>query len=326
MNKKMKIYIKRIAGVLLVFSLFSCSSGKGKVQKVELLFGPSFLYPTKFTIDVKNKTIEQYSFQNYYQVKEQIDSNSYKVHKKDTLIIHYLKSFRVENENLSAFLAQVENAGLDSTTTHQKMVLDGIGYQITSINNSNDTVCLASNLSSRSTESELEFKILDAFFELAYSSINDYDGVVGLENIQDYFSYGLPIRKSVESPLEYRIWGSLSGCRADNAELVEFLENLPASEPVIFDLRNGSISYCLSEVIDEFSQKKYIYFYGDINAVRAKRIMDEIELAEKNGEVLSALRKDTYETYKRIYNYWLEQSGSNSFLTKDEVLIAVGNK
>jgi hypothetical protein len=54
--------------------------------------------------------------------------------------------------------------------------------------------------------------------------------------------------------------------------------------------------------------------------------MDEIELAEKNGEVLSALRKDTYETYKRIYNYWLEQSGSNSFLTKDEVLIAVGNK
>ena len=106
---------------------------------------------------------------------------------------------------------------------------------------------------------------------MAYTSIDDYEGISGVENIQDYFAYGLRIKKAADNPLEYRIWGSIRGCREDQQELLTFLENLPDNEPVLFDLRNGSFSYCLDEVLEEFVQKKTLYIYGNKYATKAKK-------------------------------------------------------
>jgi len=135
----------------------------------------------------------------------------------------------------------------------------------------------------------------------------------------------LPIKKVSNEPIEYRVWGSVSGCRDNNSELINLLNNLPNKKPVIFDLRNGSFSYCLNAVLIEYSKKKQIFLYGDKSANRSKKILDEIELAEKNGEKLNKLRVQAYETHKRIFNRWKENKSLNSFLTRDEVLKTIAN-
>lgn len=311
--------------LLLSILLFSCKNSTN-LKEVQLLFAPSFLYPTKFTIDIENKTIEQYTYQDGYYVKEWIDSSTYREHRKDTLIVHYQKTFPIDNKTLNEFLNKLKRSQLDSTMQHREPILDGIGFRISKIDKKNDTISLTSNITRRNEQSQVEYKILDPFFNLAYKTIKDYDGISEIENIQDYFSYGLPIRKVNDKPLEYRIWGSISGCRADNVEFLSLLQNLPIDKPVIFDLRNGSIAYCLNEVIEEYSQKRELYIYGDKSALSSKEIMDEIKLTEKNGEVLSELKKQAYETHKMIYENWKNNKKIKSFLTRKEIIKTINNK
>lgn len=304
--------------------LCSCNSNS-ELKEVQFFFAPSFLYPTKFNIDIKNNTIEQYTFQDSYYEKEWIDSTSYRENRKDTLIVHYKKTFKIDKSELNQFLTELKLSSLDSTVEHRRDVLDGIGFRVSKINSRNDTISLTSISPSRTEEFQMDYKLLDAFFDLSYKSIDDYDGISGIENIQDYFNYGVPIRKVNENPIEYRIWGTISGCREDNQEFLKILENLPNNNPVIFDLRNGSIAYCLNEMLEEYSEKKEIYIYGDKSALESKNIMDEIKLAEKNGEVLSELRISAYETHKMIYENWKNNQKIKSFLTKEEVQKTIAN-
>lgn len=304
--------------------LFSCKSNSD-LKEVEFFFAPSFLYPTKFNIDIKNSTIEQYTFQDSYYVKEWLDSTSYREHRKDTLVVHFKKTFKIDKSELNQFLTELKLSRLDSTVEHRRSVLDGIGFRVSKINSRNDTISLTSISPIRTEEFQMDYKLLDAFFDLSYKSIDDYDGISGIENIQDYFNYGLPLKKVNESPIEYRIWGSISGCRDDNQEFLRILESLPNDKPVIFDLRNGSIAYCLNEVLEEYSQKKELYIYGDKSALKSKKIMDEIKLAEKNGEVLSELRIQAYETHKMIYENWKNNQKIKSFLTKKEIIKTIAN-
>lgn len=304
--------------------MFSCNNNPD-LKEVQFHFAPSFHYPTKFNINIENNTIEHYTFQDSYYVKEWIDSTSYREHRKDTLVVHYKKTFRIDKSELNQFLTELKLSRLDSTVEHRRDVLDGIGFRVSKINLKNDTTSLTSISPSRTKEFQMDYKLLDAFFDLSYKSIDDYDGISVIENIQDYFSYGLPLRKVNENPIEYRIWGSISGCRDDNQEFLKILETLPDDKPVIFDLRNGSIAYCLNEMLEEYSERKEIYIYGDKSAQESKKIMDDIKLAEKDGEVLSGLRISAYETHKMIYENWKNNQKIKSFLSKEEVLKTIAN-
>jgi hypothetical protein len=315
--------------------LFSCKNNSD-LKEVQVLFRPSFLHPTKFTIDIKNKTIEQYTFQNSYYVKEWIDSTSYRENRKDTLVVHYQKTFPIDNETLDKFLSELKESQLDSTIQHQRAILDGIGFRVSKINVKNDTISLTSNITRREEESQLEYKLLDAFFELSYKSIDDYDGITVIENIQNYFSYGLPIKKANKNPVEYRIWGSLTGCRDDNQELLDFLKNIPDDKPIIFDLRNGSIAICLLEVFAEYENRKNIYYYGSSDFSYINKKIDEIEKGsdsieieefELNAEIMDLLieNKSKLITKQELVQYKQNLNDRNSFQTKDEVLKTIAN-
>jgi hypothetical protein len=303
--------------------LFSCNTNS-ELKEIQLLFVPSFDPITQFTIDIEASTIKQYTYRDKYRVEEPIDSISYNIIIKDTLIVYHQKTYVVDGQVMKKFLNEIKESRLDSTIQNQEPILDGIGYRISKINFRNDTISLTSNISNRE-EAELEYKLLDPFFELTYSTIQDYDPVAVIENIQDHFSYGLPIRKVNDNPIEYRIWGGISGCREDNQEFLEMLEALPIETPIIFDLRNGSIAMCLNEVLEEFSLKKSLYFYGDRHALESKEIIDEIEFAEDNGEVLNELRLQALEFHKMVYDNWQNNKTIKSFNSKKEVLETIAN-
>lgn len=321
--------MKKLLLLILIGSLISCNNNS-ELKEIQVLFAPSFLYPTQFTIDIKSKTIEQYTFQNGYFVKEWIDTNADIEHWKDTLVIHYQRSFSIDDEVLNEFLGKLKSSRLDSTIEKRKPFLDGIGFRVSKIGKKNDTISLTSNITRRDEDSKLEYKLLDAFFGLANQTIDDYDGISSIENIQDYFDYGLPLRKVNHKPIEYRVWGSFTGCTSDNPKLIAFLESLPSNEPIIFDLRNGSFSICLNSLLKEYGNQKFIYYYGNPektkNEQEIKILKEELKLAISKKNELSILNiKNELES-----SLWYREEISrmeipNIFSTRAELMETIAN-
>lgn len=311
MKKKCKIIL-----IFLIGILFSCNNNKNPI-KIEFLFTPSFLNQTKFTIDVENKTIEEYSSQTSYTKYKRNDANQIEEVTKDTLIVHYKKTFKISNENLQDFLNELELSQFNKTLKHGEKCLDGVGFRISKIDMKNDTISLTTSNPKRNNNYKTDYKLLDAFFKLSYKTINDYKGICNIENIQDYFNYGLPIRLVSKNPLEYRVWGSVSGCRDDNPKLIAFFNELPNNKPVLFDLRNGSFSICLYEVLGDFSKKKKLFFYGKDETSGYKKEIEklktQIEDAKNNNKDYNNLE----EQYKdNLWNY-KESMYVNKLLNKN---------
>jgi len=316
--------LKKLFLLLCIGALISCNKNSETTQ-IEVLFAPAFLHPTKFTIDTKNKTLEQFTFQQSYYKEERIDSITMGEYRIDTMIVQYRKTFKIGEQDFNAFARELEASQLHTTADHRRDILDGIAFRINKINAKIDTISLTSNSPIRTQEYEMDYQILDAFFDLAYKTVEDYDGISMIENIQDYFQYGLPIRRINDNPIEYRVHGSIYGCRKSNTEFIDFLDSLPENKPILFDVRNGSIAFCLIEVLEEFSEKKGLYIYGNNSMLEAKEIMDAIKLDEKNGEQLSELRISAYETHKMIYENWKNNKKIRSFETREEIINTMAN-
>jgi hypothetical protein len=81
-----------------------------------------------------------------------------------------------------------------------------------------------------------EFKIIEALFDLFECSFEMPETVNYVERLKGYFDFGLLVKKTSESPLEYRFYSHLSANEAE--EFWQFLAGLPADRPVIFDMTN----------------------------------------------------------------------------------------
>lgn len=307
--------------IIIIFSLLiiSCNSERN-VEKIEYEFYPAFLSPITYSIELNEKILYQNS--KFNKTESTIQRSKNLINEK----------YNISNENLATFLNEINEIGLDSSIVHQRSVLDGIGFKFNVIDQRNDTISLTSVSPNRKKEYELDYKILDAFFLLANNTINDYKGMSITENIQDYFAYGLPIKQTNTEPLEYRVWGGISGCESDNPELIKFLDSLPNDKPVIFDLRNGSFAPCLSSLLEKYNRNKQFFYYGNSELINMdlelEVLKEELKNAEKgiNSEKYGSLKVNIRETekYKQIIKSEIENN-QYYFETKEEVLKTIAN-
>ena len=309
--------MNRFITILLSLFLFSCGD-----DKIVYEFYPAFTTPIHYTIDIERRTLSQNS-------KQFVTEQS--IHGSNEIIN---KQYQINLNVLETFLEKIESAEIDSSIQRSSdVLLDGITFRFSKINQWNDSISLISTSPDRKEKYQNDYKILDAFFELTNNTIkNNNKGQSLTENIQDYFDYGLPIRKIDGKPLEYRVWGTISGCKDRNETLITFLDSLPQNEPIIFDLRNGSFAPCLTELLQESAEKKQIYFYGNFELNKLDLDIeikeDELSEAEKDnssglvGKIklqLNELRNDR----KRISK---EKSlNINLFRTKGEILKTIAN-
>lgn len=203
-------------------------------------------------------------------------------------------------------------------------VLDGGGFDIEYKKRSGQRVTLhVSNPSRHDTRNASDFAKLDAFFKFAYSIVKD-DGIRTLDESIDPYFRGAPIRKASDQPLEFYIWGQMSGGYKDNAEFFELLDSLSGDRCVIVDCRK-KLCIALEEVIFEryIVRNSNIRFANMETLERRKDGLQKIRSEMQQNRDLTAFNPNSfnvriYSKYREEVDDWLALPENRAFITLDE--------
>lgn len=227
----------------------------------------------------------------------------------DYILLNKTYSFTSEQ---GVKLRKVLNRNIpDSIVRKYESGLDGGGFEINYIKKVGDTSkIITRNLYRKNSKYIDEFIKIDAFFDFAYSIVNDSLGIDALDcTMRPYFT-GLPIRKVSDNPLEYRIWGSISGNASWNNDLLSpFLNNLPKDKCIIIDC-NNMLSYAWQEdILRLYIIKNTNLNFANMAWLKNTRkslieFKDKIKIVSNNEEELKELKNTS--TYNLYMNHSME--------------------
>jgi hypothetical protein len=80
--------------------------------------------------------------------------------------------------------------------------------------------------------------LLDPVFTLLRSHLKEQVEINYIEDLEQYFDFGFPIKQVAHNPLKYRIYGALSVDDATTRKLNDFIDSVPADESIIIDMSN----------------------------------------------------------------------------------------
>jgi hypothetical protein len=279
------------AAFLLVFFLGNAQAND--VEKISIHFNMFKRPNVTYTVDFKKNemTCVMLRFGN---VGEPVFDKKY-VFTKDKIV----KLQNEINKDVPATVVRVEESAID-----------GGGFTITYFKTDGKTSQLIVNNPILSKEKFIAPLLkIKAFFNFAYSVTRDPDSIELLDSSYSPYYSGLPVRLTFNNPLEYKIWGVISGGEFNNKELFAFLDNLPHDKCVIIDC-NYNLSYALQEAVF----KLYIIKYSNLKFInndylkytREKlfKIRDQINKAEDTD-----FEKDAtyalYMTNPKAIDKWL---------------------
>jgi hypothetical protein len=299
--------------ILLIESIFccGCKSQADDLQFVKLTFAGFKTPASFFDLDFKAKKLSIIQYYNYS--KDTVCNKSYIFTESD---IKKLKQVLYENS---------PNGLLEK----REMALDGGGFVIQYKKTNSDTSKLIVGNPTRTKKYEKEYLQIDKFFDFAYSIVKDSIGENALDNAYERYYDKLPIRKINDNPLEYKIWGSISGCREDNKELVDFFKNLPTDQCIIVDIGDRNLSYCLSEVVvEQLTKPKLFIVSGEyLNWLHQELIelRTQVRDAESKGNQLketasNAVFLGLYLRDRKALDKWLDLPKDNYTKTRNEII------
>lgn len=273
---------------LYTFLLALCTlfaSAQGELEKVAFSFSGFKRPKTKFEIDYGKRELTCTHFG--YQT-----NSSGKFNK--TYTFSEAEFARLKSE-LSKDVPQK-----DSTKSFE-MVLDGGGFRIQYQKHGTKPVTLhVLNPERYNARNKSDFEKLEAFFDFAYSVVKDPDGIRTLdESFAPYFR-GAPIRKVSDKPLEYYIWGEMSGDYKDNKDFFVLLDSLSGDGCVILDCR-GKLCIALEEAIFV----RYILKSSNIRFVNMETLARRRSSLEKMKNELQKpeANRDPSVFYPKGFNY-----------------------
>ena len=305
-----------ISVLIVCLGQISCHNKKS-VKNVTLDFA-CFKHPyTSFIIDFDSKTLTCKNFGYEPKLNE----------KTNEPIAVYEKGYELNSKAIDELKEIFSKYAPDTTIRRaEEDVVDGGGFRISYVHSPKDTVRLTVVNPSRNDKYKTDFQQIDKFFEIAYTVVTDSMGINTLDESNEVYFSGLPIRKVSENPLTYKIWGNFSGCREDNKELVDFFNGLSKEGCVLVDIGERKLSYCLTEIIAEYSLKRNIHFirgedlpwlWGILKDLR-KQVLD----AKKQNRVLShnISLLDVYLKDSAVFNKWLDIPENELFKTKEQLI------
>jgi hypothetical protein len=290
---------------------FVCKSQTDDLQIVKFVFA-GFKTPNTFC-EINFRTNKLHILQFYSYTKDTVCDKYYTFKESD---VKKLKMILISNTP-------------KGIVEKREMAMDGGGFIIEYKKTNLDTSKLIVGNPERSKKYQKEYLQIDNFFDFAYSIAKDSMGEGALDRAYERYYDKLPIRKISDNPLEYKIWGSISGCREDNKELVDFLNNLPSDKCVIVDIGNRNLSYCLSEVIVEQLQKPKLYIlsneYLNWLSIELIELRNQVRDAESKNQKLketsgNAVFLGLYLRDRIKLDLWLDLPKYNYTKSKNEII------
>jgi hypothetical protein len=148
-------------------------------------------------------------------------------------------------------------------------------------------------------------KLIEILFRNMYEHFDKAETIVYLERLEQYFDFGLGLKKISENPLVYKLYGSLTS--SEETEIIKFFNELPQKEKVTIDVTNlsgmGTMFY---DIIGELvNGKTNLYWSVKYNTpalyhLRKIGILDEYIISDYR---IKKIREDGYSRkikYKKI--------------------------
>lgn len=222
--------MKRLLILLFLLSTLDCYS---QINSLTVDFAPSFIESSKlsivkeifeYSITIQNSNINETWF---FADSSLID-----------LQLLFVDYFRLKYSLDSIKKTEERDLALRGLIT---VPLDGISVKGVLVDNIGEKV-----FDFYSPEKgTINLKFMSVLFKLMYSTFTKPETIYYLEQLEDYFAFGLLLRKLNESPLTYKIYGSISS--DDEKKLSDFFRGLPTDKEIYFDMSNfngmGSMFY-----------------------------------------------------------------------------------
>lgn len=297
------------------FAIFPyCVIAQNKdLEKVILEFR-YFKYPdTEYRIDYKKNELTCI-------MKYQTDSD------KDIVIFN--RKYKFTYKEFEKLKEELNQNIPDSVIRKSESALDGGGFVINYFRkNKKNSKLIISNPYRKSEKYIQEFKTIDSFFDFAYTVVKDSSGIKTLDQTYRPYFTELPIRKVSENPLEYKVWGSISGNATWKNNLIPFLESLPKDKCVIIDCDN-QLSYAWQEdILRLYILKNSNLQFANMDWLKYTReylieFKEKVKSIGSNEEEMNKLKNtttyDLYNNNKEEIEKWLELPESLIFTTVKE--------
>jgi len=210
--------------LFLLLFLFSTIDSFSQINSLAVNFKPSFIENSQLLIAKENSN---------YSITIQSSKISEKCLLTDSLMSD-LQLFLVDYSKQKFTLDSIERV------KQLEMAKDG-GIRI-SIDGIRVNGVLVDKHGERSFNIETPEKetidnhLMSVLFKLMYSSFTKPETITYVEQLEGYFPLGLGVKKLSESPLSYKLYGSISS--NEKKELSDFFRQLPTDKEIYFDMSN----------------------------------------------------------------------------------------
>ena len=213
--------MKRFLILLFLFSTLDCFS---QIHSLTVDFAPSFIEKSRLSI---NKENPEYSikFQNSKFNETWLLADSSLL----DLQLLFVDYFRLKYSLDSITKTEVQEMALRG---EHIVMLDGISVKGVLVDSVGDRVFDFSS----PRKGTINHNLMVVLYNLMYKAFTKPETINYLEQMEGYFSLGLGLKKLNESPLTYKIYGSISS--NEEKELLVFFRSLPADKEIYFDMSN----------------------------------------------------------------------------------------
>lgn len=214
---------------LLHIGLFLISVNSfGQFDKLTVDFYPSFI--TNSTLTIKKKS-------NGFTIQLHADKIKEKSFTIDSNLVE-LDSFLVDY--------RFKHKGAIDTIGEEKKIEDGDTVVSYLLSFGTDGINVYGKLKNVNDEKTFKFwspdsgdknhELIEILFKLMYEQFKSQESINYLEQLEQYFDFGLGLRKLNDNPLTYKLYGSISSNELE--ELYVFFDSLPIDKVVNIDMSN----------------------------------------------------------------------------------------
>jgi hypothetical protein len=282
--------IKRFILLAFLFVLSFCKAQDNPIEKISIHFRMFKAPNVTYTIDFKKLEMTCVMLEFGNVGKPVFD-----------------KKYTFKNAHATKFLDELNKDMPESTLRISQPALDGGGYTMTYFKaDGKKSELIMVNAQPDIEKFKMPLRKIEAFFKFAYSvvSSSDIESVDLLDASYSPYFFGLPVKLAFNNPLQYKIWGSMSGGEYDNKEFFDFLNALPRDKCVIIDCANH-LSYALQNAV----LKSYIIKYPNLKFINNDYLKHTRESLLK---IQAKIRKGETKDLEKDADYLLYMSDTKA--------------